>query len=210
MRPRMRNRYLFLADIVLTMLAAWTAFVMRFGWLFASTRTDFLPLLIIAVVVKLATFYAFGLYRRYWRYAGYWDLVAVVLANSAASAILMTVMVGILLMGWIPYLSRSVLALDWLLAVTLTIGVRASVRAVAETIATRPRNNLAAGRHVLIVGAGDAGALVAREMQKNPQLGLRPIGFLDDARDKAQQQIYGLPVLGKIAQFAQMPIVDKG
>lgn len=200
----MRNRYLFLADIALTMLAAWLAFAMRFGWLFASSRTDFLPLLIIAVVVKLATFYAFGLYRRYWRYAGYWDLVAVVLANSAASAILMVVMVGILFMGWIPYLSRSVLALDWLLAVTLTIGCRASVRAVAETFAPKPRKNLVSERHVLIVGAGDAGAMVAREMQRNSQLGLRPVGFLDDARDKANQRIYGLPVLGNIASMAEV------
>lgn len=200
----MRNRYLFFADILITAFAAWTAFGIRFGWLFASTRTDFLPLLIIAIVVKLATFYAFGIYRRYWRYAGYWDLVALVLANSAASAVLMTIMVGILLMGWIPYLSRSVLALDWLLAVTLTVGARASVRAVAETMAMKPRGLSTPDRDVLIVGAGDAGALVAREMQKNPQLGLRPVGFLDDSRDKVHQQIYGLPVLGNIAS---MPVV---
>ena len=200
----MRNRYLFIADVLITGLAVVAAYSIRFGFNFIQYRKEFLSFLIAAVVIKLASFYAFGLYRRYWRYAGYWDMVAVVLANSAGSAVLMMVMYGILVMNFIDGLPRSVLALDWLLAVTMTVGCRASVRAVAETMAVLPRQPLTAARQVLIVGAGDAGALVAREMQKNPQLGLRPIGFLDDARDKAHQRIHGLPVLGNIAS---MPLV---
>jgi FlaA1/EpsC-like NDP-sugar epimerase len=60
---------------------------------------------------------------------------------------------------------------------------------------------------VLIVGAGDAGTAVAREMQRNPQLGLAPIGFLDDDRDKLGKEIYGLPVLGAVADLAQVSSV---
>ncbi|HUR20170.1 MAG TPA: nucleoside-diphosphate sugar epimerase/dehydratase [Vicinamibacterales bacterium] len=197
----MRNRYVFIADILILGLAVWVAHAVRFGWLFLQFRPEFWAFLIAAVFVKLPTFYLFGLYRRYWRYAGYWDLVAIVLANSAASAILMVVLNAMRPLGLIPAVSRSVLALDLLLAVAMTVGCRASVRAVAETMTMRPRPRSAVDRHVLIVGAGDAGAMVAREMQKNPQLGLRPIGFLDDARDKAHQQIYGLPVMGNIASM---------
>ncbi len=200
----MRNRYLLVGDLLAIMLAAWAAFGLRFGWLFLDFRHEFYPFLVAAVVVKLATFHAFGLYRRYWRYAGFWDLVAIVLANSVASAVLSTLMVAGRLTGGIGEWSRWVPPLDWLFAVAMTVGLRASVRAIAETMAERPREAVKPGRRVVIVGAGDAGTLVAREMQKNPQLGLRPVGFLDDARNKANHQIHGLPVLGEISALAKV------
>ncbi|MDQ3068415.1 MAG: polysaccharide biosynthesis protein, partial [Acidobacteriota bacterium] len=163
-----------------------------------------MPFLIAAVVVKIAVFFAFGQYQRVWRYAGFWDLMAVVLANSAASIVLTALMVGSRLLGWIPGLSRSVPPLDWLFTLALTVGLRASLRAIAETVSRRPRDASRPNRRVLIVGAGDAGALVAREMQKNPHLGLRPIGFLDDDRIKSNKRIYGLPVLGNIGALAKV------
>ena len=123
----MRNRYLLLADILAIMLAAWAAFAFRFGWLFTEARPEFVPFLLTAVVVKVCTFMAFGLYRRYWRYAGFWDLIAIVLANSAASIVLSAVMVGSRLMGWIEGWSRTIPPLDWLFALALTVGLRASV-----------------------------------------------------------------------------------
>lgn len=186
------------------MVAAWGAFAFRFGWLFTDVRTEFLPFLLVAVVVKLSTFFAFGLYRRYWRYAGFWDLIAVVLANSAASLVLLGVAVASRLAGWIEGFSRSVPPLDWLFALALTVGLRASVRAVAESMGRPARGRAVADRHVLIVGAGDAGALVAREMEKNQQLGQRPIGFLDDDPLKTHKQIYGLRVLGTLEALASV------
>ncbi len=62
-------------------------------------------------------------------------------------------------------------------------------------------------RRVLIVGAGDAGALVVRELQKNPQIDLVPIGFLDDNPVKQKQQIYGIPVIGTLPDLAG--VLDK-
>jgi len=201
-RPIMRNRHLLIADVLGITLAAWAAFGLRFGWLFIESRPEFVPFILAAVVLKLAAFYTFGIYRRYWRYAGFWDLFALVLANSAGSAGLMTLMVAARLMEWIPVLSRAVLALDWVLAVAVTAGLRASIRAIAETMAQRPHARMKPHRRVLIAGAGDAGSLVAREMQRNPQLGLQPVGFLDDARDKVNHQILGLPVLGTLDSLA--------
>lgn len=200
----MRNRYLLAADIVAIILAAWAAFAFKFGWLFLDARPEFVPFLMLAVAIKVTAFFAFGAYRTYWRYGGFWDLMAVVLANTAASVVLGVTMVGIRLLEFIPVgFSRAVPPLDWLFALALTVGLRASVRAIAETAARRPRGDGTPARNVLIVGAGDAGALVAREMQKNPQLGLRPVGFLDDDRVKARKQIYGLPVLGPISGLAR-------
>lgn len=199
----MRNRYLLLADVLAIMLAAWAAFAYKFGWLFSENRPEFLPFLFLAVVIKIGVYFAFGMYRRYWRYAGFWDLIAIVLANSAASILLSGVMVGSRLLDIIPTgFSRAVPPLDWLFALALTVGIRATVRAVAETMSTKAPGQPTTVRNVLIVGAGDAGTMVAREMQKNPHLGLRPVGFLDDDVVKAHKQIYGLKVLGPIAQLA--------
>ena len=199
-----RNRYILLADILVVAVAAWTAFALRFGWLFMGSRDEFPLFIEIAIVTKIAIFLIFGLYRRVWRYGSFWDLMAVVLANSVASVALAIIMVALRLADVIPGLSRSVLPLDWLLGLALTTGVRASVRIVAETTAARPGGHGPGRRRVLIVGAGDAGALVAREMQRNPQLGMTPVAFLDDEPAKLGKRIYGVPVLGPLSSLGSL------
>ncbi|NMC79517.1 MAG: polysaccharide biosynthesis protein, partial [Chloroflexi bacterium] len=100
-------------------------------------------------------------------------------------------------MGAFSGFPRSVLVIDWLLSILTVGGLRFTLRLLAENrVLNSAANHLAQARRVLIVGAGDAGALVVREMQKNPQLDLVPIGFLDDNPSKQRQQIYGVPVLG--------------
>ena len=194
-----RNRYVLVADILVVALAAWTAFALRFGWFFMASRDEFLIFSVVAVVTKISVFYGFGLYKRYWRYASFWDLMAVVLANSVAAVIVGVVMVALRFADLIPGLSRFVLPIDWLLGLAMTTGVRATVRILAETAGSRAHQSHTGLKRVLIVGAGDAGALVVREMQKNPQSGLTPIGFLDDEAAKQGKRIYGVPVLGPLS-----------
>src|SRR5690606_28882429 len=107
----MRNRHLFLVDIVAIALAVWAAFAFRFGWLFAQERTEFYLFILIAIPVKLTAFYVFGVYRRYWRFAGFWDLMALVVANPVASGVLTLIMVGARLLEVVDALSRVVLPL---------------------------------------------------------------------------------------------------
>jgi FlaA1/EpsC-like NDP-sugar epimerase len=82
-------------------------------------------------------------------------------------------------------------------------GLRFTFRFLAET--RRRFGEMQAGRvkRVLIVGAGDAGALVVKELQKNPQLNLIPVGFLDDNPTKQRQQIHGVPVVGTINEMTR-------
>lgn len=197
-RIAIRNRYVLVADLVVIAVAVWAAFALRFGWLFMDFRAEFKPFLIAALLIKIPTFFAFRLYARYWRYAGFWDLMAVVVANIVASVLLAVMMWSLRLAEVVPELSRSVLPLDWLVALAMTTAVRASMRIIAESMTARPAVTGKAPRKVLIIGAGDAGALVAREMQKNPQLGLQPAAFLDDDPFKLNKRIYGIPVLGPI------------
>jgi len=72
-----------------------------------------------------------------------------------------------------------------------------SMRILAE-LPLSGQNGDNRSKRVLVVGAGDAGALVVREMQKNPHLPLKPVCFLDDDPDKQRKQIHGIPVVGKL------------
>src|SRR6187549_674610 len=123
----MRNRYILAADTAAIALSVVGAFVLRLDWFFAQSPEHTLPFLFClaaAIVVKPPVFYGFGLYRRYWRYAGVRDLLLVVLAESAASALVAVAVSIALQLGVIPFFPRSILAIDWLLAIGCLSGIR--------------------------------------------------------------------------------------
>lgn len=197
----MRNRYFLVADLFLIVCSALVAFALRFDWLFFRHRPEVWLFVAAALTIKPITFLALGLYRRYWQYASVGDLIAIVLANVVASLWLaLFVLTGLAAALFVEF-SRSILLIDLLLSVALTGGARFSVRAMAESHG-RFRKGRDGGaserRRVLVIGAGNAGALVAREAQRNPQLGFQIVGFLDDAVVKHGKRIAGLPVLGSI------------
>jgi FlaA1/EpsC-like NDP-sugar epimerase len=205
----MRNRYILLLDLPAIAVAAYGAFVLRFDWLFMGLRHEFLPYLIAAVVLKPFVFYGFGLYARYWQYASVADMTAVVLATSA-SAVIMAVVVG--LERWAAISNefpRSVIFIDWLLTLVIIGIIRASMRVLSDQ-RTRIQKRSASGvrkepdKRVLIVGAGSAGSMVAREMHQNPHLRMTPVGYLDDDRGKVGTRIHGHPVLGDVTCLAEV------
>src|SRR5258706_277600 len=157
----MRNRYVLLADAVAFAVAVCGAFGLRFDWYFFRDRPEFIPYLLAAPAIKIAMFYAFGMYRRFWRYASIQDLVALSIADSAAS-VGMAVFVSVAIYkGFIYEFSRSVLIADWLLALGLTATIRLSIRVIGES-QNRARRAGDEGKRVLIVCAGDAGMVAAR------------------------------------------------
>ena len=147
-------------------------------------------------------FYLFGMYKRFWRYATVDDVVALMIANSAASvAMAAFVSLAIFAFGFMVEFSRSVLVVDWILAACGVAAVRLSIRVIGEShIGRRAPGE---GKRVLIAGAGAAGAMVVREMQRNPGLGMDPVGFLDDDRVKIGKRIYGVPVLGALSKLPE-------
>jgi FlaA1/EpsC-like NDP-sugar epimerase len=94
---------------------------------------------------------------------------------------------------------RSVLIIYGVLSMLAVGGLRFALRVLAESrffaVADRERVHQ---NHILIIGAGDAGALVLREMQKSKYLNMKPVGFLDDNPEKQKQQLLGVPVIGTI------------
>ena len=197
--PAFRHRIVqILVDMALVALAYFLAFLLRFDQGIPSRYQDLLEQTIVFVVIgKVAIFALFGLYQKWWRYVGLRDLESIFKAVVAASLVL----VGALFI-WSPTdndLPRSVAVMDLLLTAALIGGVRLVVRSAIE----RPPRGavLPKGREVLIVGAGEAGRLIAREMQRSPELGQTPLGFVDDNPGKRGMRIHGLKVLGATAQL---------
>src|SRR5919198_513594 len=190
-----------LVDAALVGLAYFLAYLLRFDQGIPERYRDLLGDTIAFVIVgKVAIFAAFGLYQKWWRYVGLRDFETILKAVVAASL----VMVGVLFV-WSPTdssLPRSIAGMDLLLTAALVGGVRLAVRSVLER---PPRGSvLAKGREVLIVGGGEAGQLVSREMQRSPELGQTPIGFIDDDPRKRGMRIHGLKVLGTTAMIDRL------
>jgi FlaA1/EpsC-like NDP-sugar epimerase len=205
----MRNRYLLIADLWGIAVAALAAFVLRFDLRFFAVRDEAEVFLVAALLLKPGVFWIAGLYHRYWRYATLQDLKAVAIAAFGA-VVVMGAFVGLALaLGVMPAFSRGVLILDGMLTFIVIGGIRVSVRVLAESRAARAApTRTAANRRVVVVGAGNAGTLVVREMQRNPQLGMEPIGFLDDDPGKRGKSIVGVPVIGDTRSLDRVTSAD--
>jgi FlaA1/EpsC-like NDP-sugar epimerase len=194
----MRNRYLLLLDAPLIVLCVFMAFALRFDLVFVlnpTLRILFMWTAGAAVLLKLPIFLAFGLYGRYWRYAGIGDMIAVGLAVSASTLALALSGVAASVLNLATGFSRSVLLIDWLLALVIIGGLRLSIRVISEA-SRRGEKRGKQVRRVLVVGAGQGGTMVVREIRRNPQLGMEAVGFLDDDRAKRRKRVIGLPVFG--------------
>jgi len=200
---RLRNRYLLFVDLVCIVISVWASFTLAVGW--KAVLPTYAPAVIwmlgLALVIKPLAYYLFGLYRRLWIYASMAEVKVIALAVTISSFIVGALMLALFYAGIFDGMPRSALGIDWLISLLLVGGVRFMLRLLAESggaLRARPGE----ARHALIVGAGDAGALVARELQKNRQLNLVPVGFLDDDPAKQRHQIYGVPVIGPIPDLA--------
>ncbi len=206
-KPNIRNRYILIGDIILVVLSVFGSYVLRLE--LGSALYFYLPsaywMIGVAVIVKPLVYTFFGLYRRLWVYASIQELKQIIVGVTAASLLVSTLTITFFSFGFFTGFPRSVLIIDWLLSIFLVGGLRFAMRVVAENLSlasVTPKYSQT--RRALIIGAGDAGALVVREMQKNPQINLLPIGFLDDNPAKQKQQIYGVPVIGKINDLVKV------
>ncbi|MEE9516638.1 MAG: polysaccharide biosynthesis protein, partial [Candidatus Adiutricales bacterium] len=192
---------LLLFDTLMIISAFVGAHVIRFEESILSTVSGNWRLLLIVVCIKLAAFHFFKLYQGMWRYTGMVDVTNVLKASIVSSLTIMT-----MLFLWIEFrsYSRFVLLMDWILTVFFIGGVRVAIRLyfsssfMTNILPFPPKNN---GYHkrVLIIGAGDAGEKVLREILENPRMKLNVRGFIDDNRRKHGQMIHGVQVLGSVS-----------
>lgn len=190
-------------DGVLVALAYFLAYRFRFDDLFPARYEDLLETTLVpAVVISLVVFTFFRLYQKWWRYSSLRDLEAVVAACVVAVAglalyvavrapVTRTTSEGDVGLN-VP---TGVLALYFLLLLAVTLGARMGARIFHERKlhGFRPQRD---ARGVLIIGAGDGGRLLLREVLRNPQLRLTPLGFVDDDPRLRGVRVEGVKVLG--------------
>jgi FlaA1/EpsC-like NDP-sugar epimerase len=183
-------------------LAWWLSFFLRFDRGIPGIYQELLEQTIwIVVPIELAVFIAFGFYNHWWRYVSIRDIWK--MAQGVAVATLIAV-IAIYLVNPVPglRLPRSIVVMDFLIVLALVAGVRLLARTVMER--PTPRAFVARGREVLVVGAGDAGQLILREMLRNPVLGYTPIGLVDDNVRKKNMRLQGVRVLGTTRELPRL------
>src|SRR5499427_203842 len=180
-----------LLDVMLIALAYWSAYAIKFEPFSNSPAWKlFLRTLPVLVVVRLAAFLFFGVYRGIWRYTSMDDLITFAKAVGAGSIVSMTI---VLFKFRFQGFSRAVFAIDALVMLLLLAGSRIAFRFFRKVL---PSSAVSNGRRVLIYGAGDAGELLLRELLNNRELSYAPVGFMDDDATKQGKLIHGYRVFG--------------
>lgn len=188
MNGRSRVLLLIASDAVLVNISIIAAYWLRFENFSFTTPylLEFYKIAPFIIPIYLISFYFHKLYNRAWAYASIGELFAIIQAVTVGSlgVITITYLVGNLL-------PRSIMISSWTLIVILVGGSRLGWRIVRD----QQKGKGYHGKRTLIIGAGDAGVMVAREL-KNHDSGLCPVGFIDDDINKQKLRILNIPVLG--------------
>ncbi|MEP0548715.1 MAG: nucleoside-diphosphate sugar epimerase/dehydratase [Rhodothermales bacterium] len=182
-------------DLVLWVLATPLAFLLRLEADAVAYVDGMVVLLLIGLPVKALAVYAMHLPWRSWYKVGLRDLSTLLQGVAVVTVFLMGVAVFLSPVVTIP---RSVPLLEAMLAVLFLSFARMATRMLSETQRRHVAGKRKDVRQVLIVGAGESGTMIAREMLRHPESGLRPVGFADDDPGKQKKRFLGLPVLGKL------------
>jgi len=188
MNGRLRVILLMVCDATLVNFSIIAAFMLRFENfnLAGPYLIDYYKIAPAVTLMYLVGFYLMKLYNRVWAYASLSELFAIV--HAVTLGCLGTVALTYLVEALFP---RSIVVASWAFIVMLVGGSRLVWRIILD----RKKGNGRHGKRTLIIGAGDAGVLVAREL-KNHDSGLLPVGFIDDDMSKQRMRVLDLPVLG--------------
>ncbi len=193
-----------LLDLIAISLAFYTANLLRYEAELTPDRLNRIWVTLpIIIPIKLATLYAFKLYRSMWRYLGFVDLIHMFRAVSTSSVV---TVVAILMIWNFEGYSRTVFVIDWILLLMLVTGQRLLFRGLRDTL---PGIRKDSGKRVLIIGAGDAGEMLVREMLNNPRLGYKPVGFVDDHPGKLGRRMYGVAVMGNRGDMRRILVEER-
>ncbi|MFH0772261.1 MAG: hypothetical protein V1933_06545 [Candidatus Omnitrophota bacterium] len=180
-----------ICDFFLICLAYASSYVIRYeGFIDHFNFGLIAKSLPIIIVIKLAIFYFSGVYGNIWRYIGLVDLLNITKAVVIGSVVSV---LFILTIFRFEGFSRMIFVLDAMALLILMSGVRVAFRLFREHIFVSLNTK---ERNILIMGAGDAGDSFLREIRKNKSLNYRPVGFIDDDREKLGRRIQGIKVLG--------------
>ncbi len=184
------------ADLLLFSAAYVSAWLLRYeGHLDGEQMALLTRSLPWVLAAKMISLWLFKVYRGEWRYVSVHAMIQ--LGKACVLGSLLAVLALVLLFNFELY-PRSVIIIDFILGFVLVGGCRFLLRIFTESVASKK------GVPVLIMGAGDGGAMLLRELRNNPGLPYRPVGFVDDDPAKQGLVIHGIKVLGTRADLADL------
>ncbi len=194
---------LLLSDLAAIFAAAFGANYLRFDRFYPSEFVHFERWLIIDLILTPVVFYLMGLYRRSWRYASINDLKVIVAAVGVRTLGLISLFI---FLGYDRGVPRSTIMVQAILVLGGVGGSRLLIRVRREL---SRQKTLRGKPPVLIVGAGDTGEIILRELRNNRSFPYNPIGFVDDNMERWGERIHGVPVLGGTADIPRIAFKRK-
>ncbi|MGH7701842.1 MAG: SDR family NAD(P)-dependent oxidoreductase, partial [Gemmatimonadales bacterium] len=204
-RRALRNRHLLLLDALLLPAATLLAYVIRFEGLDwgMDQQHGAVVYILTSLPIKLSICFSLGLYQRLWRYASVVELERLLLAVAGAGA--SCFLLGALVLPGLQWtegrVPLSILIMDGFLMAAVLAFPRLLLRIAGHRLQPPPLDD---ARRVLIAGAGSAGGMIVNELQANPQLGLNPVGFVDDDVTKHHHRMFDLPVFASLAEIRRV------
>jgi FlaA1/EpsC-like NDP-sugar epimerase len=198
MRRYMLPVLLLLCDILSLCISIWFAIVLRFAETGASYQI-YISRMVVAMPVylfcHLIFFFGFKLYNRVWKYAGIKEMISIVGANVLGMALFLVTRLFVLPMsGNTVLLSKMLMLLVCFFNISLVAVSRLFVRWAGYQVEKGDKENDTVDKRVLIVGAGDAGNIILRDLRQRDHRYV--IGFIDDDETKRNKIMNGIPVLG--------------
>jgi FlaA1/EpsC-like NDP-sugar epimerase/lipopolysaccharide/colanic/teichoic acid biosynthesis glycosyltransferase len=183
-------------DVVLIILANYFAFVLRYDGNIPDGEIHTFEQTVLALVaIRGVAFALFGLNEGLWRYTSIWDLQNIMAGVLTSTVVFYGWVHGIMGISSYP---RSIFAIDAILLIGFLAGVRLSSRVLRDKPIFQKK------RKVLVVGAGDSGERVVREMKTRTVFNCQPIGFVDDNSSLLNQRIHGVKVLGTVQDLPRL------
>ena len=194
--------YFILFDVAILAAVPFVALLLRLDGDMGSAYFDVLMrLLPVAVIIKIGAFYFYGIYKRIWRYATVRDMFVIIGACTIAN-----VVIALLAMYMQVSLPRSIYVISYILDVGLICFSRLAVRMLL--LMSQSHVGGESDKSLLIIGAGDAGVMIARELVQRGEGG-KLLGFVDDDRSKIGRKLLGYEVLGSSDELDEI-VRDNG
>ncbi len=213
MKKQIRQLFLIVYDSIAILVSLFLAFFVRFEFkiLFVDSELSIYvntlsKVIITVILIKLIILYAMRMYSSLWKYASMEEVLQIVFASAFATAGFMGYM--LIMQQSFP---RSIFILTFIFDTVLFSAVRLSYRTL-RVFKERRQYGVAEVKNVMIVGAGQSGAAIIKELKLHSELRSRPVAIIDDDETKIGHTMNGVPIVGSrysIREFAKRYNVDQ-
>jgi len=192
-------------DLLAIAISFFGAFILRFDFSIPIEYSQFyLVWLPVFIVIKLISFNLFGLYRGIWRYTSLWDIINI--GKSALSATVAILILFGMIVGFESF-PISIFLLDFILTIFAVSLIRISVRLYFSHLhIERNINNLTSSKKLIVIGAGQTGEKIAREIINSSHSPYSIVGFVDDNPSKKGAMLHGYKILGTVADLGKITL----